>query len=227
MSRSLISLVLVVAACGASGLPSSGDGGAPGVDLAHAGGDLAPSCDTIAAEVGAWIDQHQSCRADSDCTRVDTDCGLPGQCGAIASGPVAGLTSLVGEWQGAGCKGPCPPCALLQGRPVCMAGACVLGPPGAIGDACTSGIECMGGSCLGPSAEWPSGYCTQTFCEGGCPMGSSCRTIAENETACLKECDPASKMSDCRAGYACCSGPGPTGNPSWCYADNSAACLSQ
>jgi hypothetical protein len=74
-------------------------------------------------------------------------------------------------------------------------------PPqgGAVGDPCTAGGDCEGGTCL----KLPGGYCTKTGCaETGCPDGSVCFSLEGGGSACFKSC---TSPSECRQpeGYTC------------------------
>ncbi|MFO0713455.1 MAG: hypothetical protein U0353_26625 [Sandaracinus sp.] len=86
--------------------------------------------------------------------------------------------------------------------------------PAALGDACMSSAECVGGVCLGEaSTGWPAGTCAFPGCrlsgEGAsspCPMGSTCVDDGAGDPAigvCVTSCGAG---TTCRAGYACLDG---------------------
>jgi len=101
---------------------------------------------------------------------------------------------------------------------------------GAVGDACSTGTDCATGQCITPDASklYFGGYCTVFDCDQKqqpCPTGSACKPGGDGRYYCLKDCDPMLNKQQCRTGYACCSGPGPTGNMGWCAPTDSSLCL--
>jgi hypothetical protein len=88
---------------------------------------------------------------------------------------------------------------------------------GAVGAACTTGADCLSGSCQAPSgAQWPGGYCTAP-CQVNddftdtCPSSALCVGVNGTglyvgvEGQCLALCDAGgvTRFGVCRAGYRC------------------------
>ena len=121
----LVTLVSLLPACDTTGLPSGSglDAGGDAASSDAASGDAASgdgasgdgasgdapagSCADLAASVKSWIDSHQKCAVDSDCTVVTTACGLTGTCGAFINlaGDSPALRDLVKRWDGGRCGG--------------------------------------------------------------------------------------------------------------------------
>lgn len=87
--------------------------------------------------------------------------------------------------------------------------------PDALGNACASAAECVGGTCLTEEAAgWPSGTCGYAGCRlsgmgpsSPCPMGSVCIDDAAGDAEigiCVSAC--ADGGATCRSGYACRDG---------------------
>lgn len=83
--------------------------------------------------------------------------------------------------------------------------------PGGLEDgaSCTTGLNCMGGTCLRDVEGYPDGYCTTLDCAMvGCNSNNAvCRSTSE-DTACFVGCSTA---SDCRSGYTCVLSEGSSG----------------
>jgi hypothetical protein len=94
--------------------------------------------------------------------------------------------------------------------PSCQATADCKAGTGSVGSACSENSACAADAndpiCLG---GWPSGgYCSEfcTLSASTCAAGSTCVDFGPSKNGlCLREC---TQPSDCRAGYACESGPG-------------------
>ncbi|MEL6180350.1 MAG: hypothetical protein AAFS10_15420, partial [Myxococcota bacterium] len=74
-----------------------------------------------------------------------------------------------------------------------------LNPDGA---ACTSGDECLGGTCILDSDGFPEGYCTTVNCRdrNDCSGDNTACLQARNPNYCIQLCETG---SDCRDGYIC------------------------
>lgn len=235
--RSLSLFAVLVAGCTSQPL-AGGDGGLPDNDGAVAADLAGASCSSISASINAWLNAHQSCTTDSDCTRLGaTGCGLPDQCGGYVDNGAVGayLQSLLSAWQAGGCGvGQCASCPNnVPGPPGCNMGTCGIRQlgTGAVGDSCDNGSQCATGMCLGDvmSKLFFGGYCTVFDCNAdgaACPEGSTCEPGGDGHMYCLKDCNPLLDIMQCRTGYACCSGPGPTGMKGWCAPSQSSLCLS-
>ncbi len=186
-------------------LPDLARGALP--DLAGA------SCATISTAVQDYLNSNAGCRTTSDCAVTNTNCGLPGQCGAyVTQSALAGLMSLDQDWTGKGCTGACPPCA-APAPATCSNGQCTsLGfSDRPVGSPCGGDSEChtegqYTGQCL-LSAPFTNGDCVLPCAHGyGCPLsGMLCRP-APGMTApgfCYETC---TTDGDCRTGdgYRCC-----------------------
>lgn len=210
-------LILLLWGCSHQPLTVSSDGGGGDLAAADLAGGGAPdlagaSCAAIADSVQSWIDGHKSCTRASDCTETNTDCGLPGQCGAyLQVSALSGLMSIEDSWTAAGCTGPCPPCA-FPAPATCTNGQCAaLGfSDRPVGSPCMTDSQChteglYAGQCL-TAAPFTNGDCVLPCAHGnGCPLaGMACRPYANNtQMACFQSC---SSDADCRTadGYRCC-----------------------
>lgn len=232
--RRAILFVLTLGGCTNSGLPgdTSDMAGLPNQDGSVPADLAGASCSAIAASVQTWLDGHLSCTVDADCTVVSTACGLDGQCGTIANTQAPGpyLMSLVSAFVGEGCSALCE-CPAYAMQPGCNKGVCgqkQLGG-GAVGDPCVDGFDCTSGFCLSQAQGFPGGYCAVAQCAVPgpdiCPSGSTCVNPSGNgQDYCMKDCNP-QQPGQCRDGYVCCGGPGPTGMIGWCVPPNSSLCL--
>jgi len=119
----------------------------------------------------------------------------------------------------------------LWPMPGCNHGVC--GPRmagnGPVGTACAGASDCQPGlDCVTPARDpkFTGGYCTLPNCNslnGPCPSGSDCKDV-DGTFYCLARCTDL--HPDCRAGYGCCSGPGPSGGGlAWCSPASSILCL--
>jgi hypothetical protein len=236
--RSLSLFAILVAGCTSQPL-AGGDGGLPNDNDGAVAADLAgASCGMLSVSITAWLNSHQGCTTDIDCTYLGaTGCGLPDQCGGYinTSGPGAYFQSLLSAWQSNSCGvGECAPCPNNQpGPPGCNMGVCGPRAPGTggVGDACNSGNQCATGMCLNDiqSKLFFGGYCTIFDCNANgavCPDGSACKDGGDGHQYCLKNCNPQLDIMQCRQGYSCCSGPGPSGTMGWCAPSQSSLCLS-
>jgi len=70
-----------------------------------------------------------------------------------------------------------------------------------VGARCDTNAECET-QCLGPSGEWPGGFCT-VLCDNdmGCPEGTRC--IEENGGVCAFACGADAACNFLGTGYTC------------------------
>ena len=232
--RHALALAIALSGCTSSPLGGPDGGGLPNQDGSQPADLAGASCGAIAASVQSWLDAHTSCTVDADCQVVQTACGLDGACGAIAntSAPGPYLESLVTAWRQDQCGPFGCECPAIGFQPGCNHGVCGMKMPGsgAVGDPCVDGSDCQSGFCA-TGDGFVGGYCTYAGCanQGGidpCPTGSKCWTLGAS-SYCLKDCATTTIMPDCRDGYACCGGPGPTGPNGWCAPVQSFLCLAQ
>jgi hypothetical protein len=98
-----------------------------------------------------------------------------------------------------------------------------------VGDPCVDGSDCQSGFCLMGNG-FVGGYCSVANCAvpgpNICPAGSSCAAPGNGQDDCLKSCDPGAP-NQCRDGYVCCGGPGPTTMIGWCVPSTSFLCAEQ
>jgi len=117
-------LCLFLTACGSSGLPPGGDGGAQDFGVPDASGR---TCMQLTSDVAAWIAANQGCSNDGDCVEARTRCGLAGHCGTpINNAGRAGLAGFFSAWDAQACGAtlrcaPCPEIARFVG---CEMGRC-------------------------------------------------------------------------------------------------------
>jgi hypothetical protein len=71
----------------------------------------------------------------------------------------------------------------------------------ALGARCTQHSDCAQ-QCLGPSVDWPGGFCT-TACNGDSECGGSARCIAENGGVCALSCGSDGDCAFLDGGYVC------------------------
>lgn len=98
-----------------------------------------------------------------------------------------------------------------------LSAADLAGPvgPGAIGDPCTSGGDCMSGYCQ--TLDFPGGYCSKVIAEcpapgspsNLCPVGSTCVNLLLGEDLsadlCIKTCGGTGGTCRTGEGYSCCT----------------------
>ncbi len=229
MTRLLLALLLVVplSAC-------SSDGGSASM-LPDAG----PLCGPILAQVTASLARSQSCKVDADCVHPKTTCGLPEACGlgyANKDWQTPELIQLINQWVGDACADPhcaCP--AIASAPPACNAGTC--GPRqtgGLVGASCVTDGDCQSRQCLTEAQDtrYVGGACTVKGCDQTgitCPAGSECKGQGQIDgktvAICVSKCEVMLGTNVCRAGYLCCSGPGPLRTMGWCSPENSPLCL--
>lgn len=125
------------------------------------------------------------------CTAPSTNTGCPagsvdvnGNCLLIPDGGFPPDGSLARDG-----GNPCGPSAKLVQH------MCVLDPgalPGAVGAACNSDGDCIGGTSCAQGPSLPGGYCTVVGCGGRhpCPVGSLCYATNSTDTMCLTTCEP-------------------------------------
>lgn len=75
----------------------------------------------------------------------------------------------------------------------------LIGCAKAVGDECTSNVECPSGAICDVTVE--AGYCTIPNCEyDNCPDGSVCIQFDREQSFCMQYCESG---DDCRDGYVC------------------------
>jgi hypothetical protein len=229
--RKLWLAMLLLNACATQPLSGTNSDGGTGssVDLAGA------TCSDLYGAIQNWIDSNQSCTVDSDCTQLQTDCGLPDQCGVgfIRTDATDHLKMLIADWTNvcprAYCECPDHP----YSPPGCNQGVCgiqmVMQTKGGLGAPCTTAADCDHLDCISEQASgglFKGGYCTKINCgdlQNDCPPGGGICTNVNGTNYCLVGCPQWGTADGCRPGY-CCGGPPHNSQSGWCSPGNSLLC---